>query len=334
MSHPEVTAAAVPGSREHLVPLAGRRGAGTTGPPRRRGRKTKRIQETRVDRMFLFCTYLLLLTFLAVVLLPLLNIVASSLSDPIAVSSGRVLFWPVDFSLRGYEVALSDPQILTGFFNSLFYTVVGTLVSVALTVALAYPLSRKSLFGRGPLMGVVVFTMLFSGGLIPTYLVVQELGLINTRWSLIVPQAIGVWQVVIASTYFRTMIPDELYEAAQLDGCGDLRFLWKVALPLAKPMLAVVALMYAITQWNSYFDALLYLKDADLYPIQLVLRNILILNTNTAGATDAAQLLERQQMADLLKYSLIVIASVPVLLIYPFVARYFTKGIMIGAIKG
>jgi len=284
--------------------------------------------------MFLFCTYLLLFTFLAVVLLPLLNIVASSFSDPIAVSSGRVLFWPVEFSLRGYEVALSDPQIVTGFLNSLFYTGVGTFVSVCLTIALAYPLSRKSLFGRGPLMAVVIFTMLFSGGLIPTYLVVQELGMINTRWALIIPQAIGVWQVVIASTYFRTMIPDELYEAAQLDGCGDLRFLWKVCLPLAKPMIAVVALMYAITQWNSYFDALLYLKDSDLYPIQLVLRNILILNTNAGGATDAAQMLERRQLADLLKYSLIVIASVPVLLIYPFVARYFTKGIMIGAIKG
>ncbi|OAH14241.1 carbohydrate ABC transporter permease [Streptomyces jeddahensis] len=332
MSHPEITAVAAPEIREHPTPPGADGGRGSARPSLRRRREPRRVHETRVDRMFLFCTYLLLCTFLAVVLLPLLNIVASSFSDPVAVNSGRVLFWPVDFSLRGYEVALRDPQIITGFLNSLFYTVVGTLVSVTLTVALAYPLSRKDLFGRGPLMGVVVFTMLFSGGLIPTYLVVQELGLLNTRWSLIVPQAIGVWQVVIASTYFRTMIPDELYEAAQLDGCGDLRFLWKVVLPLAKPMLAVVALMYAIAQWNSYFDALLYLKDADLYPIQLVLRNILILNTS--NVTDASLMLERQQLADLLKYSLIVIASVPVLLIYPFVARYFTKGIMIGAIKG
>ncbi|MER5182252.1 carbohydrate ABC transporter permease [Streptomyces sp. NPDC002896] len=297
-------------------------------------RAPRRIQETRVDRMFLFCTYLLLLTFLAVVLLPLLNILASSFSDPTAVSSGQVLFWPVDFTWQGYKVALSDPQIVTGFLNSVFYTVVGTLVSVALTIALAFPLSRKSLFGRGPVMGAVVFTMLFSGGLIPTYLVVQELGMLNTRWALVVPQAIGVWQVVIASTYFRTMIPDELYEAAQLDGCGDLRFLWKVALPLAKPMIAVIALMYAIVQWNGYFDALLYLRDSDLYPIQLVLRNVLILNNDASSASNAAELLQRQHMADLLKYSLIVIASVPVLLIYPFVARYFTKGIMIGAIKG
>jgi putative aldouronate transport system permease protein len=296
--------------------------------------RPRRVQETRVDRVFLLCTYLLLLTFLAVVLLPLLNILASSFSDPTAVSSGQVLFWPVDFTWRGYEVALSNPQIVTGFLNSLFYTVAGTFISVTLTIALAFPLSRKSLFGRGPVMGAVVFTMLFSGGLIPTYLVVQNLGMLDTRWALVVPQAIGVWQVVIASTYFRTMIPDELYEAAQLDGCGDLRFLWKVALPLAKPMIAVIALMYAIAQWNGYFDALLYLRDAELHPIQLVLRNVLILNNDAGGTSNVADLLKRQQMADLLKYSLIVIASVPVLLIYPFVARYFTKGIMIGAIKG
>ena len=163
---------------------------------------------------------------------------------------------------------------------------------------------------------------------------VQQLGLLDTRWSLLLPQAIGVWQVIIARTYFRSAIPDELAEAAQLDGCSDLRFLWSVVLPLAKPLIAVVALMYAILQWNSYFDALIYLKSSDLYPLQLVLRNILILNTTSGGSMDAGVMLQRQQLADLLKYSLIVVSSVPVLLIYPFVARYFTKGIMIGAVKG
>ncbi len=163
---------------------------------------------------------------------------------------------------------------------------------------------------------------------------VQSAGLLDTRWALIIPQAIGVWQVIIARTYLRTAIPEELVEAAQLDGCGDLRFLWSVVIPLAKPMIAVVALMYAIMQWNSYFDALIYLKSPDLFPLQLVLRNILILNTTGGGAVDATVVLQRQELADLLKYSLIVVASVPVLLIYPFVARYFTKGIMIGAVKG
>ena len=300
----------------------------------RREARVRRIRESRTDRMFMVCVYLLLTVFLAVVLLPLLYIVASSFSSPEAVSSGRVLFWPVEFSLRGYRAVFENPQIIQGYVNSLFYTVVGTVVSVVMTIAIAYPMSRRTLVGRNLVMSLILFTMLFTGGLIPTYLVVQQVGLLDTRWALIVPQAIGVWQVIIARTYFRTVIPDELAEAAQLDGCGDLRFLWSVVIPLAKPMIAVVALMYAIMQWNSYFDALIYLKNPDLFPLQLVLRNILILNTYSGGAIDASVVLQRQQLADLLKYSLIVVASVPVLLIYPFVARYFTKGIMIGAVKG
>ncbi|TDD27757.1 carbohydrate ABC transporter permease [Kribbella turkmenica] len=300
----------------------------------RREARVRRIRESRTDRMFMFCVYLLLTVFLAVVLLPLLYIVASSFSSPEAVSSGRVVFWPVEFSLRGYRAVFENPQIIQGYVNSLFYTVVGTVVSVVMTIAIAYPMSRRTLVGRNLVMSLVLFTMLFTGGLIPTYLVVQQVGLLDTRWALIVPQAIGVWQVIIARTYFRTVIPDELVEASQLDGCGDLRFLWSVVIPLAKPMIAVVALMYAIMQWNSYFDALIYLKNPDLFPLQLVLRNILILNTYSGGAIDASVVLQRQQLADLLKYSLIVVASVPVLLIYPFVARYFTKGIMIGAVKG
>lgn len=300
----------------------------------RRAERARRIREPRTDRIFLFCVYLLLTVFLVVVLAPLLYILASSFSSPEAVSSGRVLFWPVEFSLRGYHAVFQNPQIVQGYLNSLFYTVVGTIVSVTMTLAIAYPMSRRTLVGRNVVMTVILFTMLFTGGLIPTYLVVQSAGLLDTRWALIIPQAIGVWQVIIARTYLRTAIPDELVEAAQLDGCGDLRFLWSVVIPLAKPMIAVVALMYAIMQWNSYFDALIYLKSPDLFPLQLVLRNILILNTTGGGAVDASVVLQRQQLADLLKYSLIVVASVPVLLIYPFVARYFTKGIMIGAVKG
>ncbi|WP_394770486.1 carbohydrate ABC transporter permease [Lacisediminihabitans sp.] len=303
----------------------------TTSPHKPPARK---IRDTLPDRMFLVVIYLLLVVFLLIVLLPLLYILASSFSSAAAVSGGRVTLWPVDFSLRGYEVALSDPTILRGYGNSLFYTVVGTFISVTLTIAIAYPLSRRNLWGRNTIMTIILFTLLFSGGLIPTYLVVQSLGMLDTRWALLLPQAIGVWQVIIARTYFRSAIPDELYEAAQLDGSSDLRFLWSVVLPLAKPLIAVVALMYAIAQWNSYLDALIYLKSDDLYPLQLVLRNILILNTTTGGAIDASVAMERQQLADLLKYSLIVVSSVPVLLIYPFVARHFTKGIMIGAVKG
>ncbi|GAB3839072.1 carbohydrate ABC transporter permease [Kribbella italica] len=322
-------------------------GSPTTGPGAptrrltRRERKRRdnaeertRIKEPRSDRIFLFFVYLLLAVFLAIVALPLIYILASSFSSPEAVSAGRVTLWPVDFSLRGYEAVLGNSQVIQGYVNSLIYTVAGTVVSVVLTIAIAYPLSRRTFAGRNVFMSVILFTMLFTGGLVPTYLVVQSLGMLDTRWALIIPQAVGVWQVIIARTYFRTAIPDELEEAAQLDGCSDLRFLWSIVIPLAKPMIAVVALMYAILQWNSYFDALIYLKSPDLFPLQLVLRNILILNTYSGGGQDASVVMERQQLADLLKYSLIVVASVPVLVIYPFVARFFTKGIMIGAVKG
>lgn len=299
----------------------------------RRGRP-RRIKEAPVDRFFLIAIYILLAVGVVIVVLPLLYILASSFSSPAAVSGGRVYLWPVDFTLKGYQAVLSNPQIITGYANSLFYTVAGTVISTALTVAIAYPLSRKDLFGRNVIMTLLLFTMLFSGGLIPTYLVVQHLGMLNTRWAVILPQAIAVWQVIIARTYFRSAIPEDLAEAAELDGCSDLRFLWSVVIPLSKPMIAVVALMYAITQWNSFFDALIYLKDPDLFPLQLVLRNILILQTQSGGVMDASVQMHRQQLANLLKYSLIVVASIPVLVIYPFVARYFTKGVLIGAIKG
>ena len=300
---------------------------------RRSASRGVRIKETRADRTFVIVAYALLGVFLLVVLLPLLNIVASSLSSPHAVSSGQVLFWPVDITFRGYAEALGNPAIVRGFANSVFYTLVGTLISVVGTVAVAYPLSRQNLFGRKVITGVVVFTMLFSGGVIPMYLVVQSLGLLDTRWSMLLPNAIGVWQVIIAMVFFRTSIPDEVYEAAQLDGASELRILWSIVLPLAKPLIAVIALMYAIMQWNSYFDALLYLRNADLQPLQLVLRGLLVLN-DTGGGGDVGEQLRRRELADLLRYSTVVIATVPMLVVYPFVAKYFNKGIMVGAVKG
>jgi putative aldouronate transport system permease protein len=296
--------------------------------------QSTRIRESLGDRVFMFAVYVFLLVILTIVLYPLVYVVSSSFSSPLAVSSGRVWLWPVDFSLRGYQVAFSNPQIITGYANSLYYTIFGTLISVTLTVLLAYPLSRRTLFGRNTIMIFIVFTMIFYGGLIPTYLVVKNLGMLNTRWALLIPQALAAWQVIIARTFFQVNIPDELAEAAELDGCSDLRFLWSVVLPLSKPILAVLVLMYAVGQWNAYFDALLYLKSVDLYPLQLVLRSILILNTFASGSMEASDMIERQQLADLLKYSLIVVGSLPVLLIYPFAQRYFVRGMLIGSVKG
>ncbi|MCT9930722.1 carbohydrate ABC transporter permease [Planotetraspora sp. A-T 1434] len=309
----------------------------TTSPLSRLRRKPvakERIREPFRDRVFVVVVTIMLAVILGLVLLPLVYIVANSLSSASAVSAGRVTFWPVDFSLHAYEVALNNPQILRGYYNSLIYAVFGTLISVTLTVAIAYPLSRKNFFGRNVLMTGLIFTMLFSGGLIPTYMVIQDLGMLNTRWALLIPNAIGVWQVIIARTFFANSIPEDLHEAAMLDGASELRYLRSVVLPLSKPLLAVLALMYVIFQWNTYFDALVYLKDQDLFPLQIVLRNVLILNQRNVGAADVAQQLQQQQLANVLKYALIVVSSLPVLIIYPFVARHFTKGVLVGAVKG
>jgi putative aldouronate transport system permease protein len=296
-------------------------------------KSSTKIRESFTDRIFLAAIYASLFVILIIVLYPLIYIVSSSFSSPEAVNSGKVWLFPVDFSLKGYTAVLENSDVLLGFANSLFYTVFYTLIAVTLTVIIAYPLSRRSFYGRNVLMLFIVITMLFGGGLIPEYLVVQQLGMLDTRWALLIPKAIAVWQVIIARTFFQQMIPEELAEAAEVDGSSDLRFLWSVVLPLAKPILAVLALMYAVFQWNSYFDAMLFLQSKELYPLQLVLREILIVQQSSGGSNIADQL-QRQELANLMKYSLIVIASVPVLIIYPFAQKHFMKGMLIGSVKG
>jgi len=297
--------------------------------------KSTAIRESQGDRLFMFGIYLFLTVVLLIVLLPLLYIFSSSFSSPQAVVSGKVWLFPVDFTLEGYKAVFRNPQILIGYGNSIFYAVVGTLVNVILTVMLAYPLSRKTLYGRHLVMILLVITMLFDGGLVPFYLVVKNLHLLDTRWAMILPGALAVFQVIVARTFFQTTIPDELAEAAELDGCGDIRFMTRIVLPLSKPILAVMTLMYAVGHWNAYFDALIFLRSAELFPLQIVLRNILILNTiDPSMVSDVDQLLAQQGLKDLLKYSLIVVASAPVMIIYPFVQKHFVKGVMIGSLKG
>ncbi|WP_434751172.1 carbohydrate ABC transporter permease [Paenibacillus amylolyticus] len=299
---------------------------------RSRANRNPVIRESLGDRLFITALYIILSLVLVAVLYPLIYIVSSSLSSPSAVSSGKVWLWPVDLSFEGYKAVLRNEQVLMGYANSLFYTVCGTFISVALTIMIAYPLSKKTFVGRSTLMIFITFTMLFAGGLIPTYLVVKSLGLIDTRWALLIPNAIWVWQVIIARTFFQNSIPEELSEAADIDGCSDIRFIFSVILPLAKPIVAVLSLMYAVGQWNAYFDALIYLKSQSLYPLQLILRSILILGSS--GNMDASEMIKQQQMAELMKYSLIVMASLPVLIIYPFVQRYFVQGMLVGSVKG
>ncbi|WP_152397557.1 carbohydrate ABC transporter permease [Paenibacillus cellulositrophicus] len=293
------------------------------------------IRESRGDRIFVAMVYVFLSLILIIVAVPLIYILSSSVSSPQAVVSGKVWLFPVDFTLDGYKAVFQNPQIGVGYINSLIYTVVGTAINVTLTIMFGYPLSKRTLYGRHFFMVVLVITMMFDGGLIPYYLVVKNLHLLDTRWAMILPGAMGVIQVIVARTFFQTTIPDELSEAAELDGCSDIRFILSIVLPLSKPIIAVMTLMYAVGHWNAYFDALIFLRSPDLFPLQIILRNVLILNTvDPSMMANVDQVQAQQGLKDLLKYSLIVVASAPVLIIYPFVQKHFVKGVMIGSLKG
>jgi fructooligosaccharide transport system permease protein len=294
-----------------------------------------RIHQAGSDRAFDVVNYLILSVFFITVAYPLVYILSSSFSSTHAVQAGWVWLWPVEPSLRGYSAVFADSQIWWGFFNSLYYAVVGTVVAVVLTVLAAYPLSRSDFVGRKFFTFVFMFTVMFSGGLIPTYLVVRDLGMLDTRSALIFTAAVTVFNVLITRTFFQTNIPVEMLEASRLDGASDFRFLWQIVIPLSGPVIAVITLFYAVGQWNAYFRALLYLSNQHLFPLQLVLRDILVANNiDPSMITNIEDELARQGLADLLKYSLIVLATVPVLIIYPFAQRYFVRGVMLGAIKG
>jgi ABC-type glycerol-3-phosphate transport system permease component len=293
------------------------------------------IQESRGDKLFTRLNYIFLSIILILILYPLVYTLSASFSAPSAVITGKVTLFPVNFTLIGYQKIFADPTLVKGMLNSLFYTIVGSSVSVLLTLLAAYPLTRKDLPGRRFLTILFFFPMLFSGGLIPFYLVVRDLGLVNTRWAVIIPTALSVWNLIITISFLRASIPDELYEAAQIDGCSDIGFLLKVVLPLAKALLAVLFLVYAVAQWNQYFISLIFQSNPDLAPLQIVLRNILILNKVDLGMMgDVQRMADQLALAEQLKFTSIVVASVPVLLLYPFVQRYFVQGLTIGAIKG
>lgn len=296
---------------------------------------TGTIRESADDRVFTIVNYIILFIFTITILYPLVYIVSASFSSSSAVVSGKVWLYPVEPTLAGYEAVFKHRLIGSSFLNSVFYTVVGTVINVFITLIAAYPLSRKDFMPRNVIMALFVFTMMFSGGLIPSYLVVKGLGMIDTRWSLIIPGALAVWNMVIARTYFQTTIPDELLEAAQMDGCSDLTFVRKIVIPVSGPIIAVIALFYAVGHWNQYFNALLYLKHQELYPIQLVLRDILVQNEVDASMiTDLADQATKEGLREALKFSLIVVSTLPVLIIYPFIQRHFVKGMMIGSLKG
>lgn len=262
---------------------------------------------------------------------------SASVSSPEAVYQGRVWLLPVDFTLEGYRRIFHNTSIWRGYRNSIYYTVLGTTINLVMTLAAAYALSRKEFYARKFFTVIFVFTMFFSGGLIPTYLLVKSLGLLDSVWAMVLPNALAMWNLIITRTYFQTNIPDDLRDAALIDGCGNIKFLVRIVIPLSKPIIAVLILFYGVGHWNEYFNALIYLSDREMHPLQLVLRGILIQSQMVedmfSGET-VVELAQMQKIAELIKYGVIIVASVPLLVLYPFLQRYFVKGIIIGSLKG
>jgi len=286
-----------------------------------------------------FNTVVTALTVLAllVCLYPLYFVLIASVSQPEDIVSGKVFLLPSGTSFSAYEFIFKEKDIWMGYRNTIFYTVCGTAFGVIVTVLAGYALSRKDLIGRNLIMKIMVFTMFFNGGLIPTYMVVNKLGLINTPFVLIIVGSVWVYNIIIARTFFQSTIPDELLEAAFLDGCGNFRFFVSIVLPVSKAIIAVIALYYAVGHWNSYFNALIYLTKKQLFPLQLILRDLLLQGQQLVSSMDADEietLVERQRIAEIIKYGIIVVSSVPMICAYPFLQKYFVKGVMIGSVKG
>lgn len=297
------------------------------------------------DRVFYLINGFLLLVFFLLVLLPILTVFANAFSNSNAVAGGKVTFWPmtqhadgsygIGATLDGFQAVFKNNKVLNGYGNTIIYTVLGTSINLLLTILAAYPLSRDDLPGRGWLMMLFAFTMLFNGGMIPNFILIKDLGLYNTRWAMVLPMAINVYNMVICRTFFKNSIPKELLEASQLDGCTDARFVWSIVLPLSKAIIAVIGLYYGVYHWNAYFNAFLYLTRQELYPLQIVLKEILISSVVSSEMLEGAEAGSVDvNMIHLLRYSLIVVACLPIWCVYPFLQKYFVQGVMIGSVKG
>ncbi|MDY2816807.1 MAG: carbohydrate ABC transporter permease [Bullifex sp.] len=286
------------------------------------------------DRIFDIIVNILAVIIIVVILYPLLFVLAASFSDPDYVLQGEVTIFPKGFSLYPYKLVFQNGDIWRGYMNSIIYTVLGTFISITLTICLAYSLSRKDMPHRKFLTLFILFTMYFSGGMIPSYLLVKNLKLYNTMWAVIIPVAINTYNFIVAKTFFENSIPKEMYESAMIDGSGDIRTLWSIVLPLSTSIISVLILYYAVDYWNAYFNALIYLNNEKLYPLQIILRNILLVGQTEQMGSNSVGMGEKIKMAEAIKYSVIVVSSLPVLIIYPFVQKHFVKGVMIGAVKG
>jgi len=285
--------------------------------------------------VFYGITGIILLLLFIIFMYPLIFVVSASFSSGQAVAAGRVILWPVDFSVEGYIHVFRHNLILRAYWNTIRYTTVGTLFSVAIVMIAAYPLSRSDLIGRNKIMLFFVFTMLFNGGLIPNFLLMRDLGILNTIWVMTIPGALNVFFVIVARTFIQSSIPVELLESAQIDGCTDARYFFMILLPLSKAVIAVICLFAAVGHWNAFFSAIVFLHDRNLVPLQVILREILILNQiDMSMVQDPELVFQMIQIAGVIRYALIVVATLPILCAYPFAQKYFVKGVMIGSVKG
>lgn len=290
------------------------------------------------DEAFGRINFIFVLLITLIIVYPLIFVISASISDPHAVNTGKVWLWPVDITFDGFKRVFSNKAIWLGYRNTIVYTVVGTLIHLFLLLPSAYALSRKELMGKKFFLWFILFTMLFNGGLIPTYLVVKGLGMVNTMWAIVIPGVIGAWSLLVARSFFQQNIPDQLVEASKIDGASDFYLFTRVVLPLSLPIVAVMALFHAVALWNQYFNALIYLSDEELFPLQLILRQILILNEvsadSAASAAGAAQSFSEQvKTASLVKYAVIIVSALPLLIVYPFLQRFFVQGVLIGSVK-
>ena len=297
-------------------------------------------QKTKIkynqDRLYYIICYTVITILTLVVLYPIIYIISASFSNADLVVQGKVWLWPVDINLDAYKVVVNRKSIWTGYGNTIIYTFCGTVINLVMTLLCAYPMARKNLRGRTAIMFFFSFTMLFSGGMIPSYMLVKGLGIMNTRWALMLPGAMSVYSMIVCRTFIQTNIPDEMLEAAQIDGCRDTQFFFRMVLPLSKPIIAVLALWYGVSHWNAYFNAFLYLKDQDLYPLQIFLKELLV-QSEQMGETeivlgDTGGI--SQHLYVTLKYCVIVISTLPLFCVYPFVQKHFQKGVMVGSVKG
>jgi len=306
------------------------------------GRRDNVKKHSRSDKIFDMINMVLLTLMMAVILYPLYFIVIASISSPAAVNSGQVLLFPKGATLEGYKYVLKDNSIWKGYANTIILTVTGTLVNMFLTVTCAYALSKSHLPFIKFIMFAMTFTMFFSGGIIPTYLLVSGMGMRDTIWSLILPTAVSVYNVILMRTYFMNSVPDEIIQAAKIDGCSEIKALAAVVLPLSKPILVTIALFYGVGHWNQFFQALIYISDKDRFPLQLVLRNMLLMGNNAMtsmlsggmSGENAKYMAELMKQIEILKYAVIIVSVLPVLIVYPFLQKFFMKGIMMGSLKG